>query len=194
MATALLVMAIVGTGVQAYGQYQQGKQAQAASKQAQAQAKAQAAWNLYNSKVAKRQAEAESRAAAFESKQAKRKAEALQAKFRARRGASGVGMEGSPLLAEEDLAAQLAIEQTNIRLTGQRRVAAYKSQSILDVSKASAATSRASGYGQAASTQGRAAYIGAGGTLLQGGAQAGKMGYDMGLLDKNAPNYLFRKK
>ena len=180
MATALLVMAIVGTGVAAYGQYQQGKQAQS-------QAKAQSAWNLYNAKVAQRQADAEERAAAFESKQHKRKAEALLAKQRALVGASGVEMEGSPLLVAEDTAAQLAMEAQNIRLTGQRRAQAYRSQSILDVSKASAAKSRAAGFGQAA-------VIGAGSTILQGGAQAGKMGYDMGLLDKNAPNYLFRKK
>jgi len=169
MTTAIFIMAIVGTGVQAYGQYQQ-------SKQAQAQAKAQAAWNLYNSKVAKRQAEAEQRAAAFESKQHKRKAEALLAKQRALVGASGVEMEGSPLLVAEDTAAQLAKEAVNIRLTGQRRVQAYRSQSILDISRASAATSRAAGYG-------RAAVIGAGSTLLQGGAQAGYLGYQMGVIE-----------
>ena len=175
-----LIATVISTGAQAYGQYRQGKQAQS-------QAKAQAAWNLYNSKVAKRQADAEERAAAFESKQHKRKAEALLARQRALVGASGVEMEGSPLLVAEDTAAQLAMEAQNIRLTGQIKAQAYRSQSILDVSKASAAKSRAAGFGQAA-------VIGAGSTILQGGAQAGKMGYDMGLLDKNAPNYLFRKK
>jgi len=158
MATTLLVLALVGTGVAAYGQYQQGKTAQA-------QAKAQAAWNMYNAKVAQREAEAEQRASEFESKQARRKATALLAKQRAMIGATGVEMEGSPLLVAEDTAAQLAKEATNIRLTGQRRVAALKSRSILDVSKASAASAAARRYG-------RAAVIGAGSTILQGTAQA----------------------
>jgi len=159
MATALLVLSLVGTGVAAYGQYQQGKQAQA-------QAKAQAAWNMYNAKVAQRQAEAEQRAAAFESEQQRKKAKTLQAKQRALIGASGVEMEGSPLLVAEDTAAELAKEAINIRLTGQRRAQAYRSQSILDISKASAASAAARGYG-------RAALIGAGSSLLQGTAQAG---------------------
>ena len=178
---ALLVTGLVGVGVAAYGQYQQQKQAEGQAKQAQAQAEAQAAWNLYNSKVAQRQAEAEERAAAFESKQQKRRAEALLAKQRALIGASGVEMTGSPLLVAEDTAAQLAKEATNIRLTGQRRAQAYRSQSILDVSKASAAKSKAAGYGQAAKGYGRAAITSAGSTLLQGGAQAGYMGYQMGV-------------
>ena len=177
---AILTTAIVGTGVAAYGQYQQGKQAQA-------QAKAESAWNLYNSKVAQRQAEAEERAAAFESEQHRRKSKSLLARQRVLVGASGVEMEGSPLLFAEDTAAQLARESVNLRLTGERRAQAYRSQSILDVSKASAAKARAAGFG-------RAAVIGAGSTLLQGGAQAGYMGYQMGVLDPKAPNYMFRKK
>jgi hypothetical protein len=164
---AILTTAIVGTSVAAYGQYQQGKQAQQ-------QAKNEAAWNRYNAKVAQRQAEAEDIAARFESEQHKRQAESLLARQRALIGASGVEMEGSPLLVAEDTAAQLAKEATNLRLTGQRRAEAYRSQSILDVSMASAAKSRAAGFG-------RAALIGAGGTLLQGGAQAASMGYQMGL-------------
>jgi len=177
--TAILVTAIVGTSVAAYGQYRQNKQAQA-------QAKAQAAWHQYNAKVAQRQAEAERKAAQFKSEQQKRQAEALLGRQRAMIGASGIEMEGSPLLVAEDTAAQLAKEAQNIRLVGERRAQSYRSQSILDISKASAASSRAAGYGQAA-------VIGAGSTLLQGGVQAGYMGYKMGTLDPNAPNYLFRK-
>lgn len=157
----IIPLLVAGIGVQAYGQYQQGKQAQA-------QAKAQSAWNLYNSKVAQRQAEAEKTAAAFDVSQHKRKAKALLARQRSLIGAIGVEMEGSPLLVAEDTAAELAKEETNIRLTGQRRVEAFKSRSILDVSMASAAKSRAAGFG-------RAAVIGAGSTILQGAAQAAFM-------------------
>ena len=155
---AIISIALAGTGVAAYGQYQQGKQAQA-------QAKSQAAFNLYNSKVAERQAESEQAAALFASKQQKKRAKAFQARQTTLIGASGVELEGSPLLFAEDTAAELATEATNLRLTGERRVSAFRSQSILDTSKASAAKSRAAGFG-------RAAVIGAGSTILQGGAQA----------------------
>jgi hypothetical protein len=160
---ALIGVAAAGVGVAAYGQYQQGKQAQA-------QAKAQSRWNLYNAKVAQRQAEAELQAAKFESAQHKKKAKALLARQRVAIGASGVEMEGSPLLVAEDTAAELAKEAANIRTTGQRRVSAFKSQSILDVSKASAARSRAAGFG-------RAAVIGTGGSILQGAARVGLMAH-----------------
>lgn len=151
----------VGTGLQAYGVYQ-------AQRTAQQQAKAQAAWNAYNAKVAQRAAEAEKEAAIFESKQAARRAQQLLSRQRALIGRAGVVPEGSPLLVAEDTAAQLAKEQTNIRLRGERRVSAFRGRSILDISKASAAKSRAAGFG-------RAAVIGAGTTLLQGGTQTAFM-------------------
>jgi len=149
---------LIGVGVSAYGQYQQGKQAER-------QAKAQAAWNLYNAKVAKRQAEAERVATAFEVGQQKKRAKTLLARQRALIGASGVEMEGSPLLVAEDTAAELAKEEVNIQLRGTRRAMGFESQSILDISKASAAKARAAGFG-------RAAVTGAGATLLQGSATA----------------------
>ena len=163
--TAIIITGIVGTSVAAYGQYQ-------SNKQAQSQAKAQSAWNMYNAKVSQREKEAQDAANLFESRQQKKKAEALLSKQRALIGASGVEMEGSPLLVAEDTAAELALEAENLRLTGQRKSQAYASQSILDISKASAAKSAAAGYG-------KAAVIGAGSSILQGGAQAGYMGYMM---------------
>jgi len=152
--TTAVIIGLAGAGVAAYGQYQQNKNAQA-------QAKAQGAWNLYNSKVAQREADAETAANLFESKQQKKAADRLMARGRAIRGASGVEEEGSPLLVMEDTAAELAKEQQQTRISGSRRVSAYESQSILDISKASAAESRASGFGQSA-------YTSAGGTLLSG--------------------------
>ncbi len=151
--------AVAGTGVAVYGQYQQGKNAQA-------QAKAQSAINLYNSKVAQREADAEAAAAKFESAQFAKKAKSLRKKQAAIIGASGGEVKGSPLLVQEDTAAELALEASNIRQGGQARVRARKQQSILDISAASAAKARASGFGKAAVT-------GAGATLLQGGAQTG---------------------
>ena len=155
-ATLAANAAVAGIGIAAYGQYQQGKTAQA-------QAKSQAAWNLYNAKVAKRQAEAERTATSFDVQQQKKRARAMLATLRARTGAAGVEMEGSPLLVAEDTAAEQAKEIANLQLAGTRRAMAFESQSILDISKASAAKARAAGFG-------RAAVIGAGTTILQGAA------------------------
>ncbi len=153
---AIIGLAAAGAATQAYGQYQQNKQAQA-------QAKAQAAWNLYNANVARREAEAERVATDFEVKQQRTAAERIKSRRRAAIGKSRLQPEGSPLLVAEDEAAELAKEETNIRLRGQRRVSAFESRSILDVSKASAAKSRATGFG-------RAAIIGAGGSIFGGAA------------------------
>lgn len=164
--TGILVSMAVGTGVQAYGQYQEGKVA------AQ-QARAQAAWHDYNAKIALREAEAERRASAFEAKQQKRKGKQLLARQRALRGAAGITMEGSPLLVAEDTAAQLALENAMIRMTGTRRVSRWKSQSILDVSMARTARTRAESARQAG-------ILGAGASLLTRTADIGYMGYKMG--------------
>jgi len=166
---ALIAMA-VGTGVQAYAQYQAGKSAAA-------QAKAEAAWHAYNAKVSLREAEAERQAAAFEAQQQKRKGKQIQARLRAAVGKAGVTMEGSPLLVAEDTAAELALENAMIRMTGARRVARWKSQSILDISKASMAKTRAE-------SAERAGILGAGTSLLTGAAQTGYMGYEMGVWGK----------
>ncbi len=154
---------VAGATVQAYGQYQQNKNAQA-------QAKAESAWNLYNSKLAQREADAEQAANLFESKQQKKAADRLKAKGRAIRGKSGVVEEGSPLLVMEDTAVELAKEQQQTRISGSRRVSAFESQSILDISKASAAKAKAAGFG-------RAAPISAGGTLLSGAGSAAAVGF-----------------
>lgn len=164
---AIIALAATGTAVGAYGIYQQGRMA------AQ-QAKQEAAWHAYNAIIAKREAEAERQAVAFEAGQQRRKAKQLLARQRTLIGAAGVTPEGSPLLVMEDTAAQLALENINIRMRGVRRVSAYESQSILDISKASAARSAAGGYR-------RAGAWGAGASLLGGAGQIGYMGYGMGM-------------
>jgi len=143
----------------------QSYQAYETGQQAASQARAEAAWHAYNAKVSQREADAERQAAAFEAQQHKRQAEQLLARGRAIRGGMGVTAEGSPLLVAEDTAGQLALENAMIRLTGTRRVAKWKSQSILDISKSSAARSAAAGHK-------RAGYWRAGTSLL-GGALTG---------------------
>lgn len=165
MPTALLVIAIAGVATQAYGQYQAGKSAER-------EARTQAAWHAYNAKVAQREKEAEREAAKFEVGQLRRKEKEESARLRSLIGASGVTMEGSPLLRAEDLAAQYTLEEINITKRGLRREGYYESLSILDTSKASAARAR----GSAAR---RAGMIGAGASILSGAAQTGYMAYQM---------------
>lgn len=164
---AIISLMAAGTGVAAYGQYQAGKAAEQ-------QARQQAAWHAYNAKVAEREAEAERQAVTFETKQQRRKGKQFMATLRARRGKTGVEMEGSPLLVAEDTAAQIALENAMIRMTGARRVARWKSQSILDVSKARAARAAAPGYR-------RAGMLKAGASLLSGAADVGYKGYEMNM-------------
>jgi len=167
---AILAVAIAGTAVAAYGQYQEGKAAES-------QARAEAAWHEYNAKVARREEEAERQATAFEVQQHRREAKQLLARQRALVGKAGVTAEGSPLLFAEDTASQLALESTMIRMGGARRAARFRSQSILDISMAGAAKSRATAYGKAGALR-------AGSTLLGGMADIGMMGHKMGTFGK----------
>jgi hypothetical protein len=159
-------LAVVGASATAaaisgYSAYQQGQSASA-------QAKADAAWHAHNAKVAEREAEAERKASEFEVTQQKRRADKLLARQRALRGKSGVDIAGSPLLVMEDTAAQLALENANLREVGHRRVSAYKSQSYLDFTKAQYASKSAKGYR-------RAGTLSALGTTLGGAARTGYM-------------------
>lgn len=158
MPTALLIIALVGVGVTAYGQYQEGKAAEQ-------QAKAQAAWHKYNADIALREAEEERIATAFAAKQENRKAEIRASRARSLIGASGVDIQGSPLLVAEDEAEQSKLEEINILTAGSRRASFFESQSILDTSKASAAK-------VAGGAAKRAGAIGAAGSGLIGTASA----------------------
>jgi len=152
---------IAATAVTAYSQYEEGRSAAA-------QARAEAAWHDYNAKVAQREDEAERQAAAYETQQHKREAGQFLARQRAAVGKAGVTMEGSPLLVAEDTAAQLALESSMIRITGARRAARWRSQSILDISKAGAARTAAAGYR-------RAGVWGAGASILGGATDVATM-------------------
>jgi len=178
---AIISMAAAGTVLSAYGQYQQGKMAEQEAQAAAKQACAQAAWHDYNAKIAQREAEAERQATTFEVQQHERQAKQLLARQRTLIGKAGVKMEGSPLLVAEDTAAQLVLESANIRMTGARRAEAYRSQSILDISKAKTARSRGAGYSIAAKDYRRAGLYGAGTSILGGAADVGYMGYKMGV-------------
>lgn len=156
-----LYFIIAAAATTAYTQY-------AAGQQAKTRAKAEAAWHRHNAKVAQREEAAEREATAFEAGQQKRAAEQRQAQLRAAVGVAGVEMEGSPLLVAEDMAAQFALENAMIRTTGSRRAMQWRTRSILDVGKASAAEAAASGYA-------RQGTLSAGASILGGAAQVGYM-------------------
>jgi hypothetical protein len=152
---------IMQIGAAAMAAYSADQQAKAQARQA----KAEAAWHDYNARVAQREAEAERKAAEYEAQQHKRQADQVLKRHRALVGVSGVTSEGSPLLVEEDTAAQLALENAMIREQGLRRTGSYISQSILDFAKSSYASKSAKGYA-------RAGKIRAGASLLGSGSKA----------------------
>ena len=155
---AIIALMAAGTATAAYGQYQEGKAANQ-------QAKSEAAWHNYNANVAKREAEAEKEAGRKQGAAAARRADAFGKKQRSLIGASGVNVEGSPLLVMEDSAERFKLEEIEIRTQSQRRSAKWESQSVLDQFSASSAKSR----GSAAASAGK---WGAAGTSLKGGAAA----------------------
>lgn len=187
LAIAAIGTSAAGAGIAAYGAYQQGRSAQQ-------QAKATAAWQRYNAKVAQRNAEyvrqqqvmeeaRRKKAVEFEALQAERRRNEILAKQRAIIGATGVTMEGSPLLVAEDTAEQLALEKgnviENINLESMRKQEAmgreiygYKTTSILDMSRASASKA----YGASAK---RLGYYQAGASLLQGTGDVAWKGYQV---------------
>lgn len=148
-------LAIGGTGVAAYGMYQQG-QAQAAA------AKGQQAIADYNAQVAQMEAKSQAAAAGYQSQRAAEAAARQQSALRAAIGASGVSpSEGSPLMVEGVQAAQSELDNLMIGYEGQLAVAKSLSQSTVDSMQASI-------YGQQASNYASAGLIGAGSTLLSG--------------------------
>ncbi|GAG09976.1 unnamed protein product, partial [marine sediment metagenome] len=153
LGTLAINAAIAGAGLSAYSQYQQGQTASA-------QAKNEAAWHAFNAKVTKREADEERKVANFESIQHTRKTKQILARHRALVGKSGVTPEGSPLLLAEDTAAQLAIEGANIRMTGERKIGAWRSRSILDTAQAFAARKSAKGLRQVGALRAGAGLIG----------------------------------
>ena len=163
--TAIIVSSIAAASVAGYSAYAQGRDAKT-------QARSEAAWHNYNSKLAERRAEAERKQAILEAKQHRRKSKQLLARQKSLIGASGVEMEGSPLLVAEDTAGQLAIEEAQIRQMGIRRVGAFKSQSVLDTLSAASAKSRGdSAY--------KAGLLGAGSSILSGASDAAYKKYMM---------------
>jgi hypothetical protein len=151
IAIASLALAAVGTGVAVYGQV---KQAETAKKMGE-----------YNAKLAENQAlqtEMDSR------EQLRRSAignKRIMATQRVSYAKAGVDTAGTPLAVMAETAGNLKLSNLDyMKKTGQDVTALY----------GQAGASRAMGAQQA-----QAAYIGAGASLLQGGASMASMGYGM---------------
>jgi len=149
----------VGVGIEAYGQYQTGQ--------------SQKEWSEYNAAVARQQGENAKAAAEIEERQKRRQKEAFLSQQRARYLASGVTMEGSPLAAMEDTAANFEMDALLIRKRGELGLWSAEQQAALSVMEGKAAaragkigatSTLLTGAGEIASFKMKSAYYKAGGT------------------------------
>ena len=100
-ATVAAGTAAVGAGISAYGQYQSGK--------------AQEAMAKYNAQVARQQADAESMAIAERGRRLAREQRELRGEQQAAVGLTGGMLEGGDLLALADQAAQMSLDQLELK-------------------------------------------------------------------------------
>lgn len=143
-----LVATVVSTAVGVYASYQQGQAQQKAAK--------------VNAKVAENQATAARNAAMVREQQHKEQIRRLAGTQRAVAGASGIALEGSPLLVMADTLEQAELDAQRIHYGGDVSAMGFESQARL---------SRWQGA-QAA----HAGAVGAGATLLSGAAKAASYG------------------
>lgn len=147
-APALIAMMAISTAVSVASAVMQGQQASRAAK--------------YNARVAENNAIAARQTAEFEEARQRQRASRVLASQRAALGASGVALEGSPLLAMADSAEQAELDALAIRYSGSVEEARHKSQAAADRLQASAAR--------------RAGYFGAATSLLRGMTSMASMG------------------
>lgn len=132
---------IAGIGLQAYGQYQAGEEANAVAK--------------YNQQVKEREAQAAEQEAMIQSKKQAQAAARQMSTLRNQLGASGaVTSEGSPLEIIGEQAKQSELENLEIGYQGQQKAAGLRQEGLMIRRQGKA--------------QRRAARIGAGSTLLTG--------------------------
>lgn len=134
--TALLVTALVGTGVSAYSAIEQG----------QAQKKAADE----NAAIAEANAQAAEDKAKYDEAQHREKVKRLLSSQRALYGASGVDMEGSPLMVQADTLDQGNMDALAIRKGGS--VAAAEQRSMANLYRMQGKSARTSSYLSAGST------------------------------------------
>jgi len=163
LAVASLATALVGTGVAVYGQMEQAKTAKAMGR--------------YNAQVAENQAlqmEMDSRESVKRRREQNRRLISTQ---RTGYAASGVTIDGSPLEVMADTAGILELETLDYARQQSQQAASLRAQGAAD---------KAMGANQA-----RAAYIGAGASLLSGAGSAAGSAYQFnqsGAFNRSNPN------
>jgi len=140
VAIAALVTSVISTGAAVYGQMQAASAAEDAAD--------------YNAKVAEQNAETMKQKADYDIELHREKVRKLLSSNRAAVGASGVTMEGSPLLVAEDITRKSAEEENLMR---------WNSKVGIGQQLSSAAGTRLAGSQQATASR-----IGAGSSLLTG--------------------------
>lgn len=86
----------------------------------------------FNARMALQQAERERQIAERDADNYRRKQGALMASARARRAASGVAMTGTPLLADDAMIEEIAMNAETIRRGGQAKAASYQAKAGLE--------------------------------------------------------------
>jgi hypothetical protein len=146
----LPVIAVIATvaaaGISAYASYESGQAQKEAGK--------------YNAAVAENNAIAARNSAMLAEEDHREKSRRILATIRARSGASGTTMEGSPLLVLSDSARQSEIDALRIRYGGELEATGYKAQAGLSLFQ-----------GDQAATAGA---LTGGATMLTGLGQAGR--------------------
>jgi len=120
--------------------------------------KAEANAAEFNAEMAQQQAERERQIAARDADDHSRRGSRLLATSRARRAASGVTSQGSPLLVDESTAAEIELGVQDILAGGAANAYGYQQQAALARARASSART--------------GAYLTAGSTLLTGAGRA----------------------
>jgi hypothetical protein len=149
LAVAALATAAIGTGVAVYGQVQQAKTAKAIGK--------------WNAKAAENQARQTEMDAAENIRRKRRESARLLATQRSRYAKAGVLEEGTPLELLAETAGTLEMEVLDYDRQMRLQAAGLRAQGAMDL---------AMGANQA-----RAAYIGAGSTLLSGASSMASAGF-----------------
>lgn len=148
--------ATIGTALSVVGALSQGQQANNAAK--------------YNAAVARNNAIASRQQAAAEAAAQNRKARLTIGAMRAGYGASGVGMEGSPLDILEQSAANAELDRQNILYSGETQARGYDSTAGMELMSGKNAV--------------RGSIISAGTSLLSGAAKAGYFTSNAGVSDE----------
>lgn len=155
----MAALLIAGTAISVLGQIQAGREAEAMGESAQNIAN-------YNAAIQEREARAIRQKAGFEQRRQAEAAARTKSRLRARLAASGALMEvGAPLMLQEEQAVELELENLGIGYEAEVGVQRTLSQAELD---------RLQGriYREKGKVTKKAAYLGAGTTLLTGFGEA----------------------